>query len=109
MSGNDERRANKYPPGCPKCLNCHEWFLGKGTWILPKNSMLKRNLKHPVICLGITPITHVVGIICQGCGKRYRNDNETFQGVLRAYKFNHGDIYHKDISAYGRTSNEWKG
>lgn len=109
MSGRDERKINKYPPECPNCIiKCHEWFLGESTWIIPEKQISLRNLRYPVICFGITPITRITEIVCQGCGRRFYEGDETFYAVVKAYKNNYGDPYHKDLDLNGRIADEWK-
>lgn len=107
MSGKDERKINKYPPDCPICFNCHEWYLGKYTWILTKKSMNKRSLKYSVICLRTRPIISIVSIECVHCKRTYRRNDKIFHDVVQAYRNNRGDLYHLNLDPNGRTSNVW--
>lgn len=108
MSGKDERRINKYPPDCPKCIKCHEWYLTGSTWILTERSMNRRALKHPVICFSKMPVRNFTEIKCLSCHTVYGSNTKIFEDVSLAYKNNYGDLYHRSPHCNGVRSDVWQ-
>lgn len=113
MSGKDERKGGIFPPECPVCGNCYEWYIGRNTWILTEKSMKKRGLLYPVIRYSSTGVPvadntyiHCAGDMASVCGRKFYYGSKTHKGVIGAFYRNHGKPYHRSIRREA-IDNEW--
>lgn len=114
MSGKDERKVNIYPPDCPYCHRCAEWYIGGGTWIMTKKSMKRRGLEYPVIVISQNeaPQNDRNFVMCvemvgtPRCRTKFDPNTDIYKAVIKAFKANCGKPYHED-GLRGNVSNVW--